>query len=158
MENCLYEYIKYTKIKTVLDVGCGCGHYVAALRRLNVDITGYDANPYTEELSKQLLPWGDEPCHTVDFTNDLVEPDTFDLVICINVLPYIPKVKRRRFVSNLIKLSKKAILISYEKFDESDINELRQMLAENNYTENEFTSKYFKKQTKNRQEYFLFEL
>lgn len=148
----------YTKAKTVLDVGCGCGHYVAALRRLGIDAAGCDANPNTEELSKQLLPWGDEPCHTFDFTNDLVEPDTFDLVTCINVLPYIPKVKRRRFVSNLIKLSKKAILISYEKFDESDINELHQKLAENNYTENEFASKYFKEQSKNRQEYFLFEL
>ncbi len=158
LENCLYEYIKYKKVKTVLDVGCGCGHYVAALRRLDIDAAGYDANPYTEELSKQLLPWGDEPCHTFDFTNNLEGHDTFDLVTCIDVLPYIRKEKRRRFISNLIKLSKKTILISYEELDDCNIEELCQMFADSNYSENEFVSKYFKEKTKNRQEYFLFEL
>lgn len=158
LENSLYEYIKLMNIKTVIDMGCGCGHYVAALRRLGVDAVGYDANPHTEELSKQLLPWGNEPCHTFDLTNELEEYDTFDLVTCLNVLSFVPKEKRRRFISNLIKLANKAILVSYEEYSESDGQELHQILAENNYKVNGFASKFFKEQTKNRQEYFLFEL
>jgi len=109
-------------------------------------------------LSKQLLPWGDEPCHAFDLTSELEKYDTFDLVICLNVLPYIVKEKRRRFISNLIKLASKAILISFEEYSESDIQELSQMLMENNYSENKFASKHFKEKTKNKQEYLLFEL
>lgn len=126
--------------------------------KIGVDAAGYDANPHTEELSKQLLPWGDEPCHTFDLTNELEEYDTFDLVTCLNVLSFVPKEKRRRFISNLIKLANKAILVSYEEYSESDGQELHQILAENNYKVNGFASKFFKEQTKNRQEYFLFEL
>ncbi len=158
VENTIYEYIKLTGIETVIDVGCGCGHYVAALRRLGIDACGYDANPYTEELSKQLLPWGDEPCHTYDFSNELEGYDTFDLAICLDVLPYIPITKRKQFISNLIKLSKKAILISCGDNKEYDFQELTQSLTENHYTLNKFAYEYIKEQTKNRQEYFLFEL
>ncbi len=51
-------------------------------------------------------------------------------------------------------------MVLYELFrlEESDIEELCQMLRESNYTKNEFASKYFKEQSKNRQEYLLFEL
>lgn len=158
LATCLYKYIKLMDMSSVLDVGCGCGHYVAALRRLGIDASGYDANPHTEELSSLLLPWGEEPCHTFDFTNELEEYDAFDLVICLDVLPYIPKVKRRQLVTNLTKLSRKAILISYKEDNPLDVQELQQILTESHYTINEFASKHFKETTKNKQEYFLFEL
>lgn len=154
---CLYHFMKFTKAKTVLDVGCGCGHYVAALRRLGINAMGYDANPYAEELSKQLLPWGDEPCGTFDFTNDIEEYDTFDLVVCLGVLPYVPKTKRRRLVINLMKMSGKAILISWKKDSLDDPTETLLELKNSNYTLNEFASKYFKKESRDQQEYFLFE-
>ena len=108
----LQSFCKSHKIKSVLDIGCGAGLYVAALRRLKIPVAGYDANPYTPELSARLLPLGDEPCGVVDITDSIKVDEQFDLVICMDVLQYIPMDLLKKGIYNISRLSKMYVLIT----------------------------------------------
>ena len=99
--------------RTGLDMGCGAGCYVAQWRSRGLSFAGYDANPYTEALSAMLLPEGDTPCGVADLTEDLETDCQFDLVVCKDVLPYIPQELERMAVHNLAKLSSRFILLSW---------------------------------------------
>jgi SAM-dependent methyltransferase len=76
----------------ILDVGCGTGHHMAALRARGYEVAGVDGsaemlaharanNPGTEihESDVESLPFADE---------------SFDYVICIEVLRYLPDFRR----------------------------------------------------------------
>lgn len=108
----LQSFCKSHKIKSVLDIGCGAGLYVAALRRLKIPVAGYDANPYTPELSARLLPLGDEPCGVVDITDSIKVDEQFDLVICMDVLQYIPMDLLKKGIYNISRLSKMYVLVT----------------------------------------------
>ena len=98
--------------------------YVAALRRLKIPVAGYDANPYTPSLSSRLLPFGDEPCGIVDITTDLGEEDLFDLVICMDVIQYIPEELTNKVVYNLSCLSIKYVLITRLGIEKSNMSDI----------------------------------
>lgn len=101
-------------VRTALDMGCGCGYYVSQWRRKGLSFAGYDSNPHTEVLSRMLLPEGDTVCGVADLTEkDLRIPVTFDLVVCKDVLPYIPQDKEKIAIKNLARLSSHAILVSW---------------------------------------------
>ena len=116
-----YEFISLTicklcqdlKISSLIDLGCGAGHYVAALRRLQIPATGYDANPFTPELSKTLLPEGDEPCGIVDITIPIEYEETFDMVLCMDVLPYIPPNLVEKSIINICTVTAKYVIFSW---------------------------------------------
>ena len=113
----LIQCTKHFQINSVIDMGCGCGLYVSELRRKGIAIAGYDANPYTEELSRLLLPPGDSPCEQADLTEDLDVTEPFELVICKDVIHYIPEHLINKALSNLTKLSSKYILISWSTYN-----------------------------------------
>ena len=46
------------EINSVVDVGCGCGTYVEALKNSDVPVVGFDGNPYTLELIHVLYSEG----------------------------------------------------------------------------------------------------
>lgn len=98
--------------ESILDIGCGAGFLVAALRRRGVATTGYDANPYTPELSSYLLPKNDTPCGIADLTDDLEAESPFDLVLCVNTLSQIPHIHHTKCFENIYKLTGKYLLIS----------------------------------------------
>lgn len=123
--NAVMHINKYAVIESVLDMGCGSGAYVAALRECGLATAGYDANPYTEELSKHLLKEDDVPCGQADLTNDLEIESSFDLVICKDVLPYIPENMESKAIKNLSRLSSKYILTSWYTTDENTEENVR---------------------------------
>ena len=100
--------------KTGLDMGCGAGLYVAQWRNRGLSFAGYDANPYTKMLSSLLLPKNDTPCGIADLTENLETDDKFDLVVCKDVLPYIPQEKEYTAIHNLSKLSAHFLVLSWE--------------------------------------------
>ena len=119
----LYEYSRHfcaqvgrlcaeLSVESAVDMGCGPGYYVANWRSHGLDFAGYDANPYTKELSQRILPKDDEACGVVDLTEDLGEVDKFNLVVCKDVLPYIPKEKLDKAIANLARISDSYILVS----------------------------------------------
>ncbi len=102
-----------TGIKTAVDMGCGASYYVAQWRVRGLSFAGYDANPHTSSLSYMLLPEGDETCGVADLTEELSVPVPFDLVVCKDVLPYIPSKWEAFAIRNLARLSSRFILLSW---------------------------------------------
>ena len=100
-------------IKNAIDIGCGAGYYVAQWRSKGLSFAGYDANPNTPILSRMLLPEGDEACEVADLTEELYVPKPFDLVVCKDVLPYIPDNLETTAIRNLALLSSRFILLSW---------------------------------------------
>jgi 2-polyprenyl-3-methyl-5-hydroxy-6-metoxy-1,4-benzoquinol methylase len=74
---------------TVLDAGCGEGETLARLDSLlPASVTGVDLNPASVEFAAKRIPSGD---FRVADLNDLpFEDDSFDLVLCLEVLEHIP--------------------------------------------------------------------
>lgn len=101
--------------KTAVDIGCGAGHYVAAWRDRKLSFAGYDINPNTPKLSAMLLPDDDEPCGVADITDELEIDTPFDLVVCKDVLPYVPAQLESIAIHNLAMLSSHIILVSWGK-------------------------------------------
>ena len=65
-------------------------------------------------LSTMLLPNGDIPCGVADLTEEIEMEGQFDIVVCKDVLPYIPKELGQMAINNLAKLSDRFIVLSWE--------------------------------------------
>lgn len=83
----------------VLDVGCGDGLYVEAMRAKGINAVGIDVDPMLKEL---------EYLHRIDvlspaFDQFLLERGVFDLTICLEVAEHIPESKSFDLVQRLCK-------------------------------------------------------
>lgn len=113
----LRRLCKLMQIKDAVDLGCGPGLYVAALRKRGISIMGYDGNPHVTEISSLLLR--DEfPCEVADLTENLETDEPFDLVLCLDVCPYIPKQYEEQVILNLVNNSGKYIIMSWATPDQ----------------------------------------
>lgn len=127
-------------IKTAIDIGCGAGYYVAQWRSRGLSFAGYDANPHTPFLSSMLLPRGDDTCGVADLTEEFYVPEAFDLVVCKDVLSYIPSKREADAIRNLVRLSSRFILLSWSTASpipacrEIDEDRLIEAFANNGFT------------------------
>lgn len=144
LTDAIYKYCDMQPCYEVLDVGCGAGSYVAALRRLGLFATGIDANPFTAELSGLLLPEGGEVCYSADITKDIEFKDQFGMVICINVLQYISDVALyKKAVSNIIWLAGNTLVLSFGNIRDIRATVLNRELKAGGFEENRFASAFF---------------
>ena len=102
----------YQKGMKLADVGCGAGHYLRSLRKRldnDIDYTGFDATDHYIALAKKAFPQNanfklgdilDLPC----------ENDSFDIVMCNNVILHLPP-EIRKPIKELIRISRKYIVI-----------------------------------------------
>jgi len=75
--------------RRILDVGCGAGPLLAALRERGAVVTGVDSSPKMLELARQRLGDGAD-LHPADLSSPLPFPDgAFDDVIACLVLHYL---------------------------------------------------------------------
>lgn len=102
----------YSPGMKVLDVGCGAGHYLRSLRsRLDKDIdyTGLDSTEYYVQLAKKAF--GENQKFFVGDILDLqFDNNTFDIVVCNNVILHLPPPPIRA-ISELIRVAKKYVVI-----------------------------------------------
>ncbi|HET7435443.1 MAG TPA: class I SAM-dependent methyltransferase [Thermoanaerobaculia bacterium] len=93
------EYFMQRTIRTVLDVGCGEGAWLPHLKaiRPRVSYRGFDASEYVverfgESRNIQLAAFGDLP---------RLRLDGYDLVVCSDVLHYVPDDELRAGIRSL---------------------------------------------------------
>ncbi len=157
----IYNYCNMKPCYEVLDMGCGPGFYVAALRRLSLFATGIDANPYTTELSMLLLPDGDQPCLCANIEDVDVE-DTFGFVMCINVLQYITDMKHyEKALEKLTTLTNGTLVMAWSdelQKNNQKISLLHKCLKEKIFWENKFATGYFQRFSKKIRNIHVYEL
>lgn len=156
--NAVYNYCNWKPCYEVLDVGCGCGLYVAAFRRLGIFATGIDANPYTQTLSSLILPRGDKPCQCANI-EDVDPKEKFGVVLCVNVLQYISDIDVfKKAITNLIKLARTAIIIDYDdSLQEEKISMTKKKLSQGGFVENDFATGFLIKHSKRINNIHLYE-
>lgn len=140
----IYNCYKASKSQSIVDFGCGAGNYVASLRRLNIPAVGYDANPYTPTLSKYLLENSNRCCEVADLTEELEFDIPFDMTICIDVLQYIPDMLIDIAINNLCTMTKKILILKYNK----NINVISDAFRKRGFLINKLMTNHMNKQVK----------
>jgi len=104
-------------VRTVLDVGCGEGNWLAPLRRLRprVQYTGVDSSEYAVSRygAKRNIRLG-----TIDLLDRLRLKKDYDLILCVGMLNYLPPAQ---LVTGLAQLRERAGgLVYLELFTTAD--------------------------------------
>jgi SAM-dependent methyltransferase len=93
-------------IKSVLDIGCGAGAWLAAYRDLGVeDLVGVDGD-YVDRSMLLVEPCIFKPC---DITKPLALGRHFDLVQCLEVAEHIPRGSSNMLVDNIVRHGKQVL-------------------------------------------------
>ena len=93
--------------KNALDIGCGTGGLVKALRRFGIDAYGVEISDQALDLAeKTIRPF----LKKGDITNIPHENDEFDIVITFDVLEHVERSKIKKSISESIRVSRKLIL------------------------------------------------
>ena len=91
---------------SVLDVGCGAGHYLRSLRERvdpSINYTGADATEYYLSLARKAFPG--VRFEIADIFNLPFADASFDIVICNNVILHLPPPPIKP-ISELIRVAK----------------------------------------------------
>ncbi len=96
--------IKYFAPKSVIDIGCGTGIYLAEFAKNNIDILGYDGSPAA--ISGSLA--GDK-IKLHDLCQPLKLNQRFDLCLCLEVAEHLAKGCADTLIGTLTKLSRATI-------------------------------------------------
>lgn len=92
-------------VSTAVDIGCGRGDYVMALREAGIACWGFDGSPSTGELSGGV-------CETMDFSEPR-DIGQFDLVLCLEVGEHVPVGYEQTFIDNICKASREYVCLSW---------------------------------------------
>ncbi len=76
----------------LLDVGCGTGHHLARLRTRGFDVAGIDGSDAMVELARAQNPGA--TIERADVEAIPFESARFDVIVCIEVLRYLPDISR----------------------------------------------------------------
>ncbi len=144
LTECIFYYVRYLGLTTGIDIHCGCGYYVAALRRLHINMFGCDSNPYTEQLSSLLLPEGDTLCKVEDYSQETPIFYEYDFALVNNILNSISLEKLFFLIDNLTKNIMKSLILIWNKEDLQGRKTLvHEHLFKSGFRKNIFASKDF---------------
>jgi len=104
--------VRHEPVRTLLDVGCGMGMNVAALRRAlpGAHVTGADLSDEILQIARDYVGPDDKvDFEVLDIANGSL-PRTFDLVLCNQVLEHVED--DRAALRNLVALSERWVLIT----------------------------------------------
>ena len=88
--------------KSIVDVGCGVGTWLAAARELGIeDVLGVDG----AYVDRRMLRIPQECFHVADLTQPLSIGRTFDVALCLEVGEHLPMHAADQLVSSLTRLA-----------------------------------------------------
>lgn len=98
------EFMLASRVTSVLDIGCGMGSWYAALRRVRpgVRYVGVDPSAY---IVKRFGKTRDVRLGSFGALDRLKLKKPFDLVICADVIQYIPDEELRRGLAQIRRLT-----------------------------------------------------
>ena len=103
----------YTSHESLLDVGCGAGHYLKSLRKIvdeNINYTGVDPTSYYIELAQKA--YGGSANFKVGSIFDIpFDDNSFDIVMCNNVVMHLPPENIQKAFDELIRVARKKVVI-----------------------------------------------
>jgi len=106
----IYYFIRPLNINTVFDVGCGEGYIINYIRKKNPNLKFKGIDIMEKNLKKaRVLNPGIEFEH-VDFLKEKYKPNSFDLILCTEVLEHLNNPEEA--VKKLRKICKKYYLVS----------------------------------------------
>jgi SAM-dependent methyltransferase len=89
-------------VRSVVDVGCGTGIWLAAFREHGVgDVIGVD----TQDVPLEVLEVPQDRFRQADLAGPLRLPRTFDLAISLEVAEHLPPEAAEGFVESLVRLA-----------------------------------------------------
>jgi len=88
------------KPRSVVDVACGTGSWLAAFQALGVDVTGFEG-PW---IRSARLDVAKDVIIEHDVTHSISSPRTFDLVLSLETAEHLPKSAAPGFVKSLVDL------------------------------------------------------
>jgi len=98
------EHILGRGLRTVLDVGCGEGNWLAPLRRLrpNVHYTGVDSSEYVVSRFGQSR---NIRLGTIDSLDHMRLRKEYDLILCVGMLNYLDPAQLRTGLAHVYELA-----------------------------------------------------
>lgn len=106
------ELAKLFKDKTVVDLGCGLGWYCPIISKESKQCDQYDGSVNIEELTNGKVKY-------LNLADPIKFQCGYDVVMSLEVAEHIPKIYEEIYVNNLIKCSKKDILITWSRIGQS---------------------------------------
>jgi len=90
--------------RSVLDIGCGQGLYVRALRAAGVKAEGIDGNPFTPEISGGS-------CRVADASQPIDSPA--DWTLCLEVGEHMPAQFEEALLDNVCRNARRGVIVSW---------------------------------------------
>ena len=100
------KLVQIFNTNTVVDLGCGMGHYVDNLRNNNIECDGYDGNPNTVELIKGV-------CNIINLAFKFNLAKKYNWVLCLEVGEHIPEEYEKTFIENIHSHNINGIVLSW---------------------------------------------
>lgn len=101
----------------VLDVGCGVGHVVLGLRQAGIEAWGVDYSQAFLSLAKpEVQPF----LRQGDALELPFPPESFDLVLCMELLEHLPPSYVGRAISELVRVSKGRVFVTVPSYGPND--------------------------------------
>jgi len=92
--------------KNCLDVGCGTGEFVSALRKLGIEAYGVEISKAALEIAdKKIKPYLKEG----DITNIPYPDNSFDLVLTFDVMEHLERTKIKKAIEETIRVTRKFV-------------------------------------------------
>jgi 2-polyprenyl-3-methyl-5-hydroxy-6-metoxy-1,4-benzoquinol methylase len=101
------EFIEDNDIKTILDMGCGDGHFASSIKVKRY--IAYDVSPSIIDINK--IKYKDKK--NISFTNDLLQVnEIIDCTISIDVIYHVTNTAEyKKYLANLFNMSNKYCII-----------------------------------------------
>ncbi len=102
----LTTFLVQAKAKSVIDLGCGTGHYTLMFLNHGLSARGYDANPSTPAITGQL-------CQVANLVEPLHHLEAADWAVCLEVGEHIPPLHENALLDNIDRLNRHGVVLSW---------------------------------------------